>query len=212
MSASASETIDPAKAPLWDRGRHGHDVIGTRSFGFWLYMLSDAMIYAALFATFGVLSHVVNMAGGPTPGDVIRPGYAYGETLALFTSVLAYGYAMAALRHGRAGGVVYGLLGAMIFGAVFLGLVGKDLGELFAQGITPERSGYLSIFFTLVIYHALHIVVGLLWMLVSLVQLAREGFSSNMVYRLINLKLFWHFQSVVWVFVFVFVYLQGVIA
>ena len=212
MSASASEINDPAKVHLWDRGHYGHDVIGTRTFGFWLYILSDAMIYAALFASYGVLSHVMNMAGGPMPGDVIRPGYAFGETLALFTSVLAYGYAMAALRQGRAGGVAGGLLGAMIFGAVFLGLAGKDIGDLFAQGITPERSGYLSIFFTLVIYHALHIVVGLFWMLVMLVQLAREGFTGNVVYRLVNLKLFWHFQAVVWVFVFVFVYLQGVIA
>ena len=179
MNASANEMIEPQRAVLWDRGHHSHDVIGTRTFGFWLYMLSDAMIYAALFASYGVLG---------------------------------YGYAMVALRSGSASGVLRGIVGAMIFGIIFLGLVSHDIGHLFSAGITPERSGYLSIFFTLVIYHALHIVVGLLWMLVMLVQMAREGFSSNVVYRLINLKLFWHFQSVVWVFVFVFVYLQGVIA
>ena len=212
MNASANEMIEPQRAVLWDRGHHSHDVIGTRTFGFWLYMLSDAMIYAALFASYGVLGHAVNMAGGPTPADVIRPGYAFGETFALFTSVLGYGYAMVALRSGSASGVLRGIVGAMIFGIIFLGLVSHDIGHLFSAGLTPQRSGYLSIFFTLVIYHALHIVVGLLWMLVMLVQMAREGFSSNVVYRLINLKLFWHFQSVVWVFVFVFVYLQGVIA
>ncbi|MHB1531339.1 cytochrome c oxidase subunit 3 [Acidithiobacillus sp.] len=210
MSASIG-TVDPSKAVLWDRNHHGHDVIGTRTFGFWLYMLTDAMIYAALFASFGVLSHTVNLAGGPPPAAIINPFYAYGETITLFLSVLAYGYAMVALKGGKKSGVMGGIVAAALFGIVFLAIAVTDIGGLVSHGIIAQDSGFLSVFFTLVIYHALHILVGIIWMLVMMAQIARDGFSSNNVYRLINLRLFWHFQAVIWVFVFTFVYLQGLI-
>ncbi len=196
---------------LWDRDHEGHDVIGTRTFGFWLYMLTDAMVYAALFATFGVLSHVVNLAGGPSPAAVVHPVYAYGETVALFVSVLAYGGAMVALKAGNKAALIGALGAAMVAGGVFLGLAYSDIERLFHAGIVPQASGYLSIFFGLILYHALHILVGMVWMLVMIVQVMTRGFTSNVVYRLINLRLFWHFQAVIWVFVFTFVYLQGTV-
>ena len=212
MSASAAQKVDPAHATLWARHYAGHDMIGTRTFGFWLYMLTDAMVYAALFATLGVLSHVVNLAGGPSSSAFINPVYAYGQTITLFLSVLIYGYSMVALKNGNRGGVIGGMFVAMLLGVVYLVISGIDIGNMFAHGIFPQVSGFLSIFFTIIIYHALHIIVGVVWMLVMMVQVAREGFSVNVVYRLINLRLFWHFQAVIWVFVFAFVYLQGVVA
>jgi cytochrome o ubiquinol oxidase subunit 3 len=212
MSAATIQKIDPNRITLWERHYPGHDMISTRTFGFWLYMLTDAMVYAALFASLGVLSHVVNLAGGPPPSAIINPVYAYGETMTLFLSVLAYGYSMVALKSGSRGGVIGGMLVSMLLGVVFLAIAATDMGHLFAQGIVPETSGFLSIFFTILIYHALHIVIGVVWMLVMIAQIVRDGFSANVVYRLINLRLFWHFQAVIWVFVFTFVYLQGMVA
>ena len=212
MSASTAQKVDPAHATLWARLYPGHDMIGTRTFGFWLYMLTDAMVYAALFATLGVLSHVVNLAGGPSPSAFINPVYAYGETITLFLSVLIYGYSMVALKNGNRGGVIGSMFVAMLLGVVYLVISGIDIDNMFAHGVIPQVSGFLSIFFTVIIYHALHILVGVVWMLVMMVQIAREGFSANVVYRLINLRLFWHFQAVIWVFVFTFVYLQGMVA
>ena len=212
MSASAAQRVDPAHATLWARHYPGHDMIGTRTFGFWLYMLTDAMVYAALFATLGVLSHVVNLAGGPSSSAFINPVYAYGQTIILFLSVLMYGYSMVVLKNGNRGAVIGSMSVAMLLGVVYLVISGIDIGNMFAHGVTPQVSGFLSIFFTIIIYHALHVVVGVIWMLVMMVQIAREGFSANVVYRLINLRLFWHFQAVIWVFVFTFVYLQGMVA
>ncbi|AEK56837.1 MAG: cytochrome c oxidase subunit 3 [Acidithiobacillus caldus] len=212
MSATTTQKIDPKGVTLWERHYPGPDLISTRTFGFWLYMLTDAMVYAALFASLGVLSHVVNLAGGPPPAAIIDPVYAYGETITLFLSVLAYGYSMVALKSGNRGGVIGGILVSMLLGVVFLAIAATDIGHLFSRGIIPETSGFLSIFFTILIYHALHILVGIVWMLVMIAQIARDGFTANVVYRLINLRLFWHFQAVIWVFVFTFVYLQGMVA
>ncbi|WP_298135386.1 cytochrome c oxidase subunit 3 [Acidiferrobacter sp.] len=210
MSAH-STAVDPKSASLWARHYPGHDVIGTRTFGFWLYMLTDAMVYAALFASLVVLSHASNMVGGPAPSEFINPRVAYEETIALFASVLTYGLAMVSLKKGSRRGVTGWILLSALLGLVYLGLSVADNVNLFQHGITPQTNGFLSAFFAIIIYHAVHIVVGVAWMLVMLLQIAKEGFSQNVVYRLINLRLFWHFQAVIWVFVFVFVYLQGVV-
>ncbi|MDA8360392.1 MAG: cytochrome c oxidase subunit 3 [Gammaproteobacteria bacterium] len=210
MSASTNTRAQPGSTVLWEKGdAAGHDMLGTRTFGFWLYMLTDAMVYAALFAAFGVLAHNAGLTSKSMLASVFDAQAAYRDTIVLFTSVLAYGYAMVALKKGSRGGVAIGTAVAMILGLVFLAMVGSDLERLFSQGIVPQLNGFLSIVFTLIIYHALHIIVGALWMLVMLMQMGRDGFTSNVVYRLINLRIFWHFQAVIWVLLFVFVYLQG---
>ena len=210
MSTATSGTLDAKKSPMWSSG-HGHDAISTRTLGFWLYMLSDAMMFTALFAAYTVLGHEVNAAGGPWATTVAHPGVAFKETVWLFSSVLAYGFAMMALKRGHRGGVMLGIAAAL---AIALGFLSVDIHEilhLFRIGATPERSGYLSAFFTLVFYHGLHVVVGIAWMLVMLVQVAFAGLSEKVVYRLLNLRLFWHFQAVMWVFMFTFLYLRGAI-
>lgn len=209
MSTEEIQAVDPRTVTLWHRHYAGHDVIATRTFGFWLYMLSDAMIFAGLFATYFVLSHTVNAAGGPTAHDIVHPLPVFGQTLLVFSSVLAYGGAMVALKRGSRTGVLAGITAAFVFGLGFVAMDVNALALLISQGATAERSGFLSAFFTLVVAHGLHMAFGLLWMLVMVVQIVREGFTTNVVYRLLNLKIFWYFQAVVWVCVFSFVYMRG---
>ncbi|MEJ2060237.1 MAG: cytochrome c oxidase subunit 3 [Gammaproteobacteria bacterium] len=209
MSSHSAETVDPGNASLWDYEHHGHDVISTRTLGFWLYMISDAMIFAALFASYGVYVH--HTAGGPTARDIVHPLYAFWETLVVFSSVFAYGLAMNSLKHGSQSGVLFWLFVAFALGVVFIGMDTHEFVDLVAQGAVPARSGFLSAYWTIVLTHGVHMVFGLIWMIVMLIQVATDGFKGDIVYRLLNLKLFWHFQAVIWVCVFSFVYLRGAI-
>lgn len=210
MSTATNGTLDAKRSPMWSAG-YGHDAISTRTLGFWLYMLSDAMMFTALFVAYTVLGHAFNAAGGPWGATVAHPGVAFEETVWLFSSVLAYGLAMIALTKGHRGGVMLGITAALLIALGFLSVDIHEILHLFRMGATPERSGYLSAFFTLVFYHGLHVVVGIAWMLVMLVQVAFKGLSERVVYRLLNLRLFWHFQAVMWVFMFTFLYLRGAI-
>ncbi len=206
-----TEMVSAEGARLWDESHHEHDALSTRLLGFWLYMLGDSLIFAALFAAYGVLSFPGSYAGGPTAHGVVDPVGAYWQTLCLFTSVFVYGLAMVQLRLARPGAVIVAVGVAFLLGLGFLVLEGSDIARLFGQGITPQRSGYLSAFFTLIIAHGIHMAVGLLWMLVMMAQVARQGLNPRVTYRLANLKVFWLYQAVVWVFVFSFVYLRGAI-
>ncbi|AEK57298.1 cytochrome O ubiquinol oxidase [Acidithiobacillus caldus] len=209
MSGHASNTPDPKTAVLWDTEYHGHDVISTRSLGFFLYLLSDGMIFATLFAAYGVLSYQHSYFGGPTPADFVKPWYTFSQTIALFLSVLAYGMGMTALKRRSRGGLINGLLGAFVLGVLFLVLDIHDVLDLAAHGITVAASGGISAFIVLTQVHAAHIFFGLLWILVMIYQVLRLGFTADTVGRLLSLRMFWHFQAVVWVFVYIFVYLWG---
>ena len=209
MSAHAHGQVDPARVKLWDDTAHEHDMMSTRLLGFWLYMLGDSLIFAALFAAYGVLGMPGGNAGGPTAHDVANPVGGYLQTVVLFTSVLAYGLAMVELKHDRPRGLMIWLLVAFLIGAGFIGLEWRSLSALIAHGVTPQRSGFLSIFFAIIIVHGIHIFFGLLWMLVMLGQVAAKGFSLLVTYRLTNLKIFWLYQTLVWTFVYTFVYLKG---
>ncbi|MGC9217502.1 cytochrome c oxidase subunit 3 [Acidithiobacillus sp.] len=207
---SNTETVlDPGKVHLWSDDYDGHDVISTRTFGFWLYVLSDAMLFATLFAAYGVLSYPHSYYTGPTPAQFVAPWYTFAQTMALFLSVLIYGFAMTSLKEGNKAGVINGLIGALVLGIVFLGLDIHDVMRLVAAGITPQVSGGLSAFYALTQVHAAHIVAGMIWILVMLWQVARKGFTEDVVGRLISLRMFWQFQAVMWVFIYVFVYLWG---
>ncbi len=200
---------DPAHAVLWQAHPPGHDMISTKTLGFWLYLLSDSMIVSSLFASYLVLDHRVNAAAGPTAGMVAHPVVAFFETVLLFSGVLAYGFAMVGLKRGDKGAVLSGLAGAIMLGVGFLVIEGVDFAGLARHGVVPERSGFLSAFYALVLYHGAHLIFAILWTAVMMVQVAREGFTHNVVYRLLNLKLFWFFQAFLWIYVFSFVYLTG---
>lgn len=207
MNSHSAETVNAGTAVLWDYEDHGHDPISTRTLGFWLYMLSDAMIFAALFAAYAVYVH--NPANGPNASDIVHPIYAMWETIVVFSSVFVYGLAMVALKRGSRSGVVNGLIVAFLLGLVFLGMEYKEFAGLYFAGDNMQRSGFLSAYWTIVLTHGLHMVFGLLWMFIMIFQVVREGFTQNVVYRLLNLRLFWHFQAIIWVCVFTFVYLRG---
>ncbi|OYV35066.1 MAG: cytochrome O ubiquinol oxidase [Rhodospirillales bacterium 20-64-7] len=196
--------------PLWHFGHEGHDPIATKTLGFWLYMMSDALIFGALFAAYAVLDNVMNAAGGPTAAQVVHPVAAFWQTLAVLSSVFAYSLATVAMKNGSRRGILFGILAAMALGFVFLGLEIGDFLDLIGHGATPQRSGFLSIYFMLIATHGLHMAFGLLWMAVMLIQVPRYGLTTNVVTRLLNLRLFWQFQAAVWVCVYVFVYLRGI--
>lgn len=201
--------IKPTHAVLWQSHPPGHDVISTKTLGFWLYLLSDSMIVSSLFASYLVLNHRVNAAAGPTAGMVVHPVVAFFETVLLFSGILAYGFAMVGLKRGDKKAVLSGLASAIILAVGFLVIEGVDFAGLAGHGMVPERSGFLSAFYALVLYHGAHLVFAILWTLVMIAQVAREGFTENVVYRLLNLKLFWFFQGFLWIYVFFFVYLTG---
>ena len=207
MSASAG----PRNVRLWADTAHEHDMMSTRLLGFWLYMLGDSLIFAALFAAYGVLGYGFNAAGGPAARDVASPVSGYEQTVVLFTSVLAYGLVMVELKRNRPGALMAWLVVAFLIGAGFVGMEWRDLAHLVGRGALPQRSGYLSIFFTLIVVHALHILLGLLWMVVMLIQVWRKGFTLLVTYRLANLKIFWLYQALIWSFVYSFVYLKAAI-
>ncbi|MHB8252623.1 MAG: cytochrome c oxidase subunit 3 [Acidiferrobacter sp.] len=209
MSSSHDKAVDPDQVVLWSDDYEEHDTISTRTFGFWMYILSDGMLFATLFAAYGVLSYPHSYYTGPTPAQFVAPWYTFIQTMALFLSVLAYGFSMTSLKSGRKAGVVNGIIASMVLGIVFVGMDVHDVLRMFGMNATPEVSGGLSAFYALTQVHAVHIVVGLVWMLVMLYQIVKKGFTEDVVGRLISLRMFWQFQAVMWVFIYVFVYLWG---
>jgi len=177
--------------------------------GFWIYLMSDALLFATLFATFGVLS--ANFAGGPTPRELFDLGLVAANTAILLVSALTCGLAMIALQAGRLGAVRLWLAVTALLGAAFVGIELHEFRHLIAEGATPQRSGYLSGFFTLVGTHGLHVTLGVVWIAVMLVQLGQRGLHPDNRRRLLCLSLFWHFLDVIWIGVFTFVYLIGVL-
>ena len=194
---------------LWQHEPPEHDDIATRTLGFWLYMMSDALIFAGLFASYGVLDQIYSTAGGPGAHQIVRPIDGFWQTLAVMTSVFAFSLATVAMKMRSKPGVILYTSIALVLGLVFIGLELGDFARLIAQGDGPDRSGFLSIFFALIGTHGLHMAFGILWMLVMIVQVARSGFTSNVVARMLNLRMFWQFQASVWVCVYAFVYLRG---
>jgi cytochrome o ubiquinol oxidase subunit 3 len=194
---------------LWQPDPEAHDDISARTLGFWLYMMSDALIFAALFAAYGVLDQPYNLDGGPGAHQIAHPLDGFWQTIAVLTSVFAFSLATVAMKMRSRPGVILYTAVALILGCVFIGLELSDFSTLIAQGAGPDRSGYLAIFFVLIAAHGLHMAFGILWMLVMIVQVSMSGFTSNVVARLLNLRLFWQFQAAVWVCVYAFVYLRG---
>jgi cytochrome o ubiquinol oxidase subunit 3 len=187
----------------------GHDQISARTLGFWLYMLSDALLFTAVFAAYAVLNNPMAAAGGPIATQIVDPGEGLWQTYAVLGSVATYSLGTVALKSGNKAGVIIGILLSIALALVFLSFEVHDLLGLLAKGDGPTRSGFLSAFFILIATHGLHMVFGIIWMLVMLVQIPTLGFSANVVARLLNLRMFWQFQATIWVLVYVYVYMIG---
>ncbi len=177
--------------------------------GFWIYLMTDCVIFGALFAVFAVMR--TSFAGGPTGKELFEiPGVAV-ETALLLLSSITYGFAMLAAYNQRVGTVMGWLGVTFLLGLGFLGMEIREFSALVAQGAGPDRSAFLSSFFTLVGTHGLHVTAGLVWMAVLMLQMAgRTSLSAAAMTRLTCLSLFWHFLDIVWICVFSFVYLMSV--
>ena len=206
--------LDPrAASPTWhlaEQDDHDHaDSNGATILGFWIYLMSDALIFASLFAMFGVVS--TSYAGGPIPREIFDLKLVALNTALLLASSITFGEAMPHMEAGRVGPTRAWLAITGLLGLAFLGIELYAFGQLIAEGASPQRSAFLSAFFTLVGTHGAHVAVGLIWLTVMLIQLGRHGLSVPMKRRLICLSMFWHFLDIIWIGVFTFVYLYGVI-
>jgi cytochrome o ubiquinol oxidase subunit 3 len=171
--------------------------------------MSDCLVFAVLFATFGVLG--ANYAAGPSPNDLFElPLVALNTTMLLLSSI-TYGFAMLAMEKGRIGQLQAWLAITGIFGACFISIELYEFSRMIHDGATPQRSAFLSSFFTLVSTHGLHVTVGLVWLVTLMTQVAQRGLIQANKRRLMCLSMFWHFLDVVWIGVFTFVYLMGML-
>jgi len=182
---------------------------GSTMLGFWLYLMSDCLVFAVLFATFGVLGR--NYAAGPSGADLFDLRLVAVNTAMLLFSSITYGFAMLAMDKGRQAAMQAWLVVTGLFGLAFLGIELYEFAHLIREGATPMRSAFLSSFFTLVGTHGLHVTFGLIWLTVLMVQVRRRGLIEANRRRLMCLSMFWHFLDVVWIGVFTFVYLMGVL-
>lgn len=194
---------------LLEEPQSPHERVEKGIFGFWVFLMSDAVVFALLFAIYGTM--IGATAGAPGPAREFKIGSAFTETLVLLTSSFTFGMASLALKHDRKRrGLVLWLLVTLVLGAVFVRLEVHDFTTMIGDGASADRSGFLSAFFVLVGMHGLHVSVGLLWGLAMLLQLATFGLDDRVKVNLMRLALFWHFLDVIWVTIFSVVYLQGV--
>lgn len=174
-------------------------------FGFWLYILSDCVLFASLFAVFAVLRG--QTYGGATNDDILNLPFLFAETLILLSSSYAMGFALVSAQSGRTKRVLGGLSAALILGLAFLGMELYEFHSLIAAGNGPGRSAFLSSFFTLVGTHGLHVFFGALWMIACMVYIRKRGLTPGNTRKLRMLALFWHFLDIIWIFIFSIVYL-----
>lgn len=187
----------------------GHHSEGSTMLGFWLYLMSDCLIFATLFATYGVLGR--NYAAGPSQKDLFDlTGIAINTAMLLFSSI-TYGFAMLEMDKDNRRGTQMWLAITGLFGVAFVALEIREFVHLFHEGAPPWRSAFLSSFYTLVSTHGLHVSFGILWLVTLMVQVQKHGLVAANKRRLMCLSMFWHFLDLIWIGVFTVVYLIGVL-
>lgn len=208
---SSLATPPPADDPrrFYELEEHHAEEGASTMLGFWIYLMSDCLIFAILFACYAVLGG--NYAAGPAPSDLFDLKLIAVATAALLFSSITYGFAMLAMQEDRVGPMRLWLIVTALFGLSFLGIELYEFHHLIGIGATPQRSAFLSAFFVLVGTHGLHVFFGLIWMAVLLVQVGRMGLIPANKRRLMCLSMFWHFLDVIWIGVFTFVYLMGML-
>lgn len=211
------EVVKPSEEPLeffiredshhGDHEEHHHET-GTM-LGFWIYLMSDCLIFGTLFATYAVLGQ--NYAAGPSPKDLFQLDMILVATFMLLFSSITYGFAVLRMEKRDLTGTLIWLVVTLIFGLLFLYLEILEFSHLWHIGATPMASAFLSSFFTLVGTHGLHVAFGSIWLVVLLVQLKIHGLNEANIRRVMCLSLFWHFLDLIWIGVFSLVYLTGVL-
>jgi cytochrome o ubiquinol oxidase subunit 3 len=195
---SASETVAEQKF-LYNK----------TSVGFWLYLMTDCVLFASLFAMFAVLRNAT--AAGPSGTEIFSMPLVLAETIILLTSSFSCGIALVNLKLGNIRTMLVALGATYVLGVAFLTIEITEFAKLISEGHGPQQSAFLSAFFTLVGTHGLHITVGLIWLLVLVCVLARRGLSDKWSRQMTLFAMFWHFLDLVWIFIFTVVYLIGVV-
>jgi len=185
------------------------DTMANQAFGFWIYLMTDLVLFASIFATFAVVGR--NYAGGPTGKELFDLRYLFVETMLLLFSSATFGLAALAMHDDRKGLVLTWLVVTFLLGFGFIAMEINEFYHMILDGNGPQRSAFLSAFFTLVGTHGAHVTIGLIWMAVMMGQVDTKGLTTPVRSRLIRLSMFWHFLDIVWVGVFSFVYLLGVL-
>jgi len=208
--SSSIPVAQPGEAPVFYlRDEHPHPEGHSTPLGFWIYLMSDCLIFAILFAIYGVLG--ANYAAGPGPKDLFElPLVALNTAMLLFSSI-TYGFAMLTMAQGRGRATLIWLAVTGLFGLGFLSIELYEFHHLIHIGATPQRSAFLSAFFTLVGTHGLHVTFGTIWLVTLMVQVGKHGLITANRRRLMCLSMFWHFLDVIWIGVFTFVYLMGML-
>jgi len=175
--------------------------------GFWLFLVTDMLIFASLFSVFAVFRS--RIMAGPTPNQLFHYGSTLFETLLLLTSSFTVGMAIYAMRNSRSRTMMAWLILTLVLGAGFVATEIHEFVTDIHHGITWHVSGFLSGFFVLVGTHGAHVSFGIVWAVTLIIQLARRGLTPITTRKLFTFSLYWHFLDIVWVFIFTFVYLYG---
>ena len=205
--STVSDAMEPG-SPTYYATEEPHPQNGTL-FGFWVYLMSDCLIFAVLFSCYAVFG--TRTGGGPTARDVLDIGGVAVNTAMLLFSSITYGFGMLEMAKGRKGRTLAWLAVAGLFAVAFVSLEINEFVHMIADGAGPGRSAFLSSFFSLVGTHGLHVSFGIIWLTTLMVQVMRHGLTAENQRRLSCLSMFWHFLDLVWVGVFSFVYLVGVL-
>ena len=203
MSAAEHALSAEPGIPLALRGPAPMRVVA--GFGFWLFLLSDIILFAALFATYSVLSG--STAGGPTAAELFDKKHVFLETMCLLASSVTCGFGSLAVQRTDARAMYVWMATTFVLGVCFLTMEGKEFAAMVASGAGPSHSAFLSAFFTLVGTHGLHVSLGLVWLLIMLLQVTTLGFRPMVSRRFFSFGLFWHALDIVWIGVFTIVYL-----
>ena len=207
MSEAINHTADATPSSRYFV-RHHHPENGTL-LGLWIYLMSDCLIFACLFACYAVLGR--NYAGGPTGAELFDLPLVALNTALLLLSSITYGFAMLAMQAKKQQNTIIWLIITGLLGAGFIYFELYEFLHLIHEGAGPSRSGFLTSFFALVGTHGLHVTFGIIWLIVLLFQINKHGLTEANGRRLMCLSMFWHFLDVVWIGVFTFVYLMGVL-
>jgi len=185
------------------------DTFSKTVLGFWMYLMTDTLLFTSLFTTYAVLHN--STFGGPSSRDLFSLSTSFAETMILLFSSVTCGFAMLSALRSDKNKVIGWLAVSFLLGASFIAMELHEFAHLAQEGNSWRRSAFLSSFFTLVGTHGLHVSFGLLWMVVMMAQVFSVGVTIDTFRRLVCFSLFWHFLDLIWIFIFTFVYLMGVI-